>query len=101
MPQNAVVTSTTLAANTPVSIAPAMVGCQGLIIVNNGTGTLAWKPGSAPASAVDGVTLDPASTSGGQGGSIVLTGDAAFQNQIFAWSTAGTTVTVIQSAEVI
>jgi len=92
-------TSTTLAANTPVQIAPADLGCTLLIIANNGTGSLVWKAGSAPASATDGTPLDPASAAGGQGGSIVLTGDAAISDAIFAWSTAGTTVNVKQGSK--
>jgi len=91
--------STTLAANTPVSICPADGGCTLLIISNNGTGSLVWKAGSAPTSATDGTPLDPASGAGGQGGSIVLTGEAAISDQLFAWSTAGTTVNVKQGAK--
>jgi hypothetical protein len=93
-------TSTTLAANTPVQIAPKCPGIQTLVISNNGTGTLVWKVGSAPTSATDGCGLDPASTSGGQGGSIVLTGEAAYSDAVFAWSTAGTTVNVKQGIEI-
>jgi hypothetical protein len=89
-------TSTTLAANTPAQIAAAKPGCALLIICNTGTGSLAWKCGSAPTSAADGTTLDPASSAGGQGGSIVLTGEMAISDPIFAWSTAGTTVNVKQ-----
>jgi hypothetical protein len=93
---SATVQSTTLAANTPVKIANASPGLRILIISNNGTGSLVWKPGSAPASATDGISLDAAGGAGGQGGSIVLTGDAAIGDAIFAWSTAGTTVSVCQ-----
>jgi hypothetical protein len=93
-----VVTSTTLAANTPAQIAGQMLGNRLLIIANNGAGSLVWKTKTAPASATDGVPLDPASSAGGQGGSIVLTGDVALSDAIYAWSTAGTTVTVLQGS---
>lgn len=99
MSVHVVETSTTLAANTPVLIAPASLGCSLFIIANSGTGSLVWKAGSAPASATDGTPLDPASAAGGQGGSIVLTGDAAIADAIYAWSTAGTTVNVKQGSK--
>lgn len=89
-------TSTTLAANTPVQIAAAAPGIVLFIMANNGTGALVWKCGSAPTSATDGTPLDPGSTAGSQGGSIVLTGELAISDPIFAWSTAGTTVNVKQ-----
>lgn len=89
-------TTTTLSANTPVQIAPASPGCSVFIIANNGTGSMVWKCGSAPASATDGTPLDPASGAGGQGGAVVLTGADAIGDAIFAWSTAGTTVNVKQ-----
>jgi hypothetical protein len=92
-------TTTTLTANTPVQIAPVSSGCNLFIIANNGTGSLVWKCGSAPASASDGTPLDPASAAGGQGGSVVLTGDDAIGDAIYAWSTAGTTVNVKQGAK--
>jgi hypothetical protein len=91
-------TSTTLAANSPVQIAPAFANNGLLIIINNGTNSLVWKPRVAPTSATDGIALDPASSAGGQGGSFVLTGPAAISDPIFAWSTAGTTVSVCQGA---
>jgi hypothetical protein len=89
-------TTTTLAANTPVQIAPQMSGCSLFIIANNGTGSLVWKCGSLPTSAADGTPLDPASSAGGQGGSAVFTDGTAIKDAIFAWSTAGTTVNVKQ-----
>lgn len=89
-------TTTTLAANTPVLIAASSPGCSVFIIANNGTGSMVWKTKSAPASAADGTPLDPASASGGQGGALVLTGDDAIGDAIYAWSTAGTTVNVKQ-----
>src|ERR1700737_1604893 len=92
-------TTTTLAANTPVLIAPGETGCMLFIIANNGTGSLVWKCGSAPTSAADGTPLDPASAAGGQGGSILLTGNEAIADAIYAWSTAGTTVNVKQGAK--
>lgn len=89
-------TTTTLAANTPAKIASASPGCSVFIIANNGTGSLVWKAKSAPASATDGTPLDPASGAGGQGGAVVLTGNDAIGDEIWAWSTAGTTVNVKQ-----
>lgn len=86
----------TLTANTPKQIAPASPGCRLFIISNNGIGSMVWKCGSAPASASDGTPLDPASGAGGQGGVVVLTGDDAIVDSIWAWSTAGTTVNVKQ-----
>lgn len=96
MSQNGIQTSTTIPAATATQIAAPLAGITSLILANNGTGAMVFKFGSAPTSAVDGIGLDPASTSGGQGGSIVLTGDAAFGDAIFGFSTAGTTVSVIQ-----
>jgi hypothetical protein len=100
MSLSAIETSTTLSAMTPVQIAPACPNIQGLVISNSGTGSLCFKFGSAPASAVDGTGLDPASTAGGQGGSMVLTGDVCFSDAIWAWSTAGTTVNVKQGVSI-
>jgi hypothetical protein len=88
-------TTTTLAANTPAMISPAAPNTiTRFIIANNGTGSLVWKTNSLPTSATDGTPLDPASSAGGQGGSVVLLGDEAISDPIFAWSTAGTTVNV-------
>jgi hypothetical protein len=95
-PSSVTETTTTLAANVPALIAPAAPGITKFIIVNNGTGSLVWKTNSAPTSATDGTPLDPASSAGGQGGSILLLGDAAISDPIYAWSTAGTTVNVKQ-----
>jgi hypothetical protein len=89
-------TTTTLAANTPALIAAACSNPKLFIMGNNGTGALVWKCGSAPTSATDGTALDPGSTVGGQGGSIVLQYDMAIGDSIWAWSTAGTTVNVKQ-----
>lgn len=89
-------TTTPLSADTPAKIADKSPGCRVFIIANNGTGSLVWKAGSAPSSAADGTPLDPASSAGGQGGSVVLTGDDAIIDEIWAWSTDGTTVNVKQ-----
>jgi hypothetical protein len=89
-------TTTTLAANTPVQIAPASPGCSVFIISNTGTGDLVFKTKSAPSAATDGTPLGAASGAGGQGGVIVLTGNDAIADAIYAWSTVGTTVNVKQ-----
>jgi hypothetical protein len=89
-------TSTTIPAATPTKIAAAAPGIVFFTLCNNGTNPLVWKCGAAPTSATDGLPLDPASASGGQGGSIVLTGDSAISDAIWAWSTGGTTVNVKQ-----
>ena len=86
MPQSGIQTSTTLAAGVAAQIAAPLSGCTCNIISNNGTAPMVFKFGSSPTSAIDGIGLDGASSSGGQGGSMVLTGAAAFSDAIFAFS---------------
>ena len=70
--------------------------CRSLIIANNGINPMIVKFGSAPTSATDGIPLDPASASGGQGGSLVLTGDSAPPDAVYGYSTVGTTYSIAQ-----
>jgi hypothetical protein len=72
-----------------------------LLLQNNGVNPAAFKFQSAPTSAIDGLTLDPASVSGGQGGSIILSDGESHTTQgdipvdaVYAMSALGTTVTV-------
>jgi hypothetical protein len=67
----------------------------------NGINPATFKFGSAPTSATDGFTLDPASASGGQGGSLFLSNGDSHTTQgdtpvdaVYAYSTGGTTVTI-------
>ena len=90
-------TSGTLAAATPQLLAASVAQqCKLLIIANNGINPMVVKFGSAPTSPTDGIPLDPASVSGGQGGSLVLTGDSAPPDAVYGYSTAGTTYGVAQ-----
>jgi hypothetical protein len=73
-----------------------------LLLAVNGTAPAVFKFGSAPVSATDGITLDAASVSGGQGGSILFAEDTqALQTMtpidaVYAYSTIGTTVIVLE-----
>lgn len=89
-------TTTTLSAATGARIALASPGCALFIISNTGTGDLVFKTKSVPGSAADGTPLGAASGAGGQGGAIVLTGADAIVDEVWAYSTAGTTVNVKQ-----
>jgi hypothetical protein len=67
----------------------------------SGVNPAAFKFQSAPASATDGFCLDGASSPGGQGGSILFSDGGSPTTQgytpvdaVYAYSTAGTTVTV-------
>ena len=86
--------SFTLAAATALKLLPLDPTRRLLLRENTGTAPATFKFGSAPVSATDGVTLDPPTASGGQGGSILLTGDDVPVDALWAYSTAGTTVTV-------
>jgi hypothetical protein len=87
--------SFTLAAATALKLLPLDPTRRLLLRENTGTNPVTFKFGSvAPASATDGVTLDAPSASGGQGGSILLSGDDVPVDALWAYSTAGTTVTV-------
>jgi hypothetical protein len=89
-------TSTTIPAGVATKIAAAAPGIVFFTLSNNGLGAMVWKCGSAPTSATDGTPLDPGSSVGGQGGSIILLGDIAISDAIWAWSTAGTTANLKQ-----
>jgi hypothetical protein len=75
-------------------LAPQNLARQGMILQNCGTNPATFKFQTAPASATDGFTLDPASASGGQGGTLELQGTNETPiDAIWAMSAAGTTVT--------
>jgi hypothetical protein len=66
-----------------------------MLLEVNGSNPATFKFQTAPASATDCFTLDPASTSSGQGGSLDLQGpDCTPIDAIWAISTLGTTVTL-------
>jgi hypothetical protein len=59
------------------------------------TGAASFGFGAAPAAGT-GISLDGASAAGGQGGSYQINGDATPSDEIWAISTPGTTVTVVE-----
>src|SRR5256885_14744311 len=89
-------TSGTLSAGSAALLAAAVTDCTLLIIANNGISPMVVKFGSAPTSVTDGIPLDGASAAGGQGGSLVLTGDSAVADAVYGMSAAGTTFAVSQ-----
>jgi hypothetical protein len=92
--------SFTLTAATAKLLVPLNPVRNALLLQVTGTAPCAFKFGSvAPVSATDGMTLDGASASGEQGGSMLLTGLDTPVDQIWAYSTLGTTVTVQESTE--
>jgi hypothetical protein len=87
--------SFTLTAGTAKLLAPQNLARQGMLLENTGINPSTFKFQTAPASATDGFTLDPASTSGGQGGTLELQGpDCTPIDAIWAFSTLGSTVTL-------
>jgi hypothetical protein len=86
--------SFTLAATTAKQLLPLDPTRKLLLRENTGTAPATFKFGSAPTSATDGVTFDAPSASGGQSGSILLSGSDAPVDALWAYSTLGTTVTV-------
>ncbi len=90
-------TPITLAAATPSgAIVAANNARVSLTIQNTGTGSASINFGSA-ATAGSGLSLDPASAAGGQGGSRVWDGsDRIPSDAIHAISTAGTTLVIIE-----
>jgi hypothetical protein len=86
--------SFTLTANTPKLLAAQNLARLGMILQNNGTNPSTFKFQTAPASAIDGFTLDPASAIGGQGGSLELLSSVCPIDSIWAFSAGGTTVTL-------
>jgi hypothetical protein len=93
-------TSYILAPATPTFLIPLNPIRRLLCIQNNGVNSVAIKFQTAPASAIDGVTLDGASVSGGQGGSILFSHDSPTTqgncpvDALWAYSTLGTTVSI-------
>ena len=92
--------SFTLPPATAILVAALNPNRRLLLLAVNGTAPAAFKFGSAPASAIDGITLGAASVSGGQGGSLLLSEDTETiqtltpVDAIYAYSALGTTVTV-------
>ena len=92
-----VVTNVTLtAAAAGVLVVPSNKARVSLTIQNTGTGSATIGFDAAP-TAGTGLSLDPAAGAGGQGGSRVWDGtDRIPSDAIWAFSTAGTTLTVIE-----
>ncbi|WFT94376.1 hypothetical protein QA633_40005 [Bradyrhizobium barranii] len=91
--------SKTLAAATPLLLAPAHTQREFLTIQNTGgTNPMTFKTGSAPASATDGICLDPATIAGGQGGSYEFR-DRVPVDAIYGYSTNGTTVLIFDGSD--
>jgi hypothetical protein len=94
-------TSYTLPPATPTFLIPLNPVRRFLLLSVNGVNPATFKFQSPPASAVDGLTLDGASVSGGQGGSILFSDSESKTTQgytpvdaVYAISALGTTVTV-------
>lgn len=90
-----VTTSDTLSAATPKQILPAKFNRQRLIVQNTGTGSLQFGFGSSAAASA-GISLDPASGALGQGGSYDF-GEVVSTDSIWAVSTAGTTISIVEA----
>jgi hypothetical protein len=86
--------SFTLAPATAKLLSPQNLARLGMLLENTGTNPATFKFQTTPASAIDGFTLDPASAAGGQGGSLELLGPDCPIDSIWAFSAAGTTVTL-------
>jgi hypothetical protein len=84
----------TLSAATALILVAQATSRRLLFIANTGVNPVTIKFQSAPASATDGFTLDAASASGAQGGSILLTANDTPVDAVYAYSTLGTTVTL-------
>ncbi len=83
-------TSFALAASTPTLLLPLDTTRRQLLrSVSSGVAT--FKFGSAPASATDGVVIDPTSTAGGR---LLVTGADTPVDAVYAYSTSGANVTV-------
>lgn len=87
-------TSTTLAPGAPVQIVPLRRDRATLFLQNTGTNALTIGFGEAPV-AGKGMTLDPASAANGQGGAFYVDQRAPI-DAVFAVSTAGTSIVVIE-----
>lgn len=90
--------SVTLAAATPTLLAAKSAERAFLAVQVTGTNSATIKFGSAPTSATDGFSLDPASAAGGQGGSFVFQ-DSVPIDAVYAISASGTTVAVLDGSE--
>jgi hypothetical protein len=94
--------SFTLAPATPTFLVALNPNRKLLFLGVNGIAPATFKFGSAPASAIDGITLGAASVSGEQGGSALFTEDTETLNSatpvdaVYAYSTNGTTVVVVE-----
>lgn len=84
-------TSFTLAPATATLILPADPTRQSLLRSTIGANPATWKFQSAPTSASDGLVLDSTTA---QGARVLLTGASVPVDSVWAYSTAGTTVTV-------
>jgi hypothetical protein len=94
-PLNFSTTSVTLASSVAQRVVLANTSRLYLAVQNTGTGAVSVGFGSAPSAAGTGLSLDPASAAGGQGGSWEWT-DPIPMNSIYLYSAAGTTAVVIQ-----
>jgi hypothetical protein len=84
-------TSFTLAPATATQILPADPTRQSLLRATCGANPATWKFQTAPTSAGDGLVLDSTTA---QGARVLLTGASVPVDSVWAYSTAGTTVTV-------
>lgn len=79
-----------------VQVVPASNSRVSLTIQNTGTGAVTIGFGSAPTAGIS-LSLDPASAAAGQGGSRVWDGtDRIPSDSIWAFSTAGSTIVVME-----
>lgn len=95
---NFTTTAKTLAAATSALVINQNSSRNYLLLQNTGLNPATFTFGSGAAVAAAGLSLDPASAAGGQGGSIVF--DSQFGNvpsdSVHAISTAGTTIVAIE-----
>ena len=89
-------TTVTLASCQTALLAPAYRGRYYLAAQNTGLGAVTLRFSSSSITSGGGITLDPASTPGGQGGSWEWT-DAIPINPIWAYSASGTTVVLLEA----
>lgn len=89
-------TAITVSAATTTLIVGRNTGRQYLAIQNTGVNPVSFGfVAESPAAAGAGISLDPASAAGGQGGSWEWV-DTVPTNPIYAYSTTGTTVVVVE-----
>lgn len=89
-------TSTVIASSQTVLLSPAYAGRYYLAFENIGLGAVTLRFSSSSITAGGGLTLDPASTPGGQGGSWEFL-DATPINAVWAYSASGTTVVALEA----